>query len=59
MLHNVKKYTCLIYEIQQNVDLCLNHEMLRNADAETMEWYEIIYKLIQASTFRKFFFTFR
>ena len=31
---------------------CLIHEMLQNAEAETTECYEMIHKLIFASTFR-------
>ena len=41
-------------ELLQNVTECgcLNREMLRNAEVETTECYEIIYKLIQAATLR-------
>ena len=41
-------------KLLQNVTKCrfLIHEILRNADAETMECCEMIYELIQAPTFR-------
>ena len=39
--------------MQQNITgcRCLIHEILRNAEAETMECYKMIYKLILAPTF--------
>ena len=51
MLHNVTKEKCMIYyeckKFLQNVTYCrcLIHEMLRNAEAETTEVYEVKHKL--------------
>ena len=54
MLQNVTECSCLIYGVQQNVTeyRCLIHNLLRNAEAETTECYEMVYKLIKAPSFR-------